>query len=89
MGDEEQELLVEDGEGDDVEEGGAIDKGVLVQLSRRDSGTVISQRPARRARVRCRLLNEGLGACYCHKLIKVHVVIDKQHCPSNLKKWRE
>ena len=55
MGDEEQELLVEDGEGDDVEEGGAIDKGVLVQLSRRDSGTVISQRPARRARVRCSL----------------------------------
>ena len=51
MGDEEQELLVEDEGGDDVEEGGAIDKGVLVQLSRRDSGTVISQRLARRARV--------------------------------------
>ena len=46
MGDEEQELLpvlVEDEGGDDVEEGGAIDKGVLVQpvsRSLRGSGTV-------------------------------------------------
>ena len=59
MGDEEQELLIEDEVGhDDAEEGGAIDKGVLVQLSRRDSGSVVSQssRPARRSRVRCCLL---------------------------------
>ena len=54
MADEEHELLIEDEGGhDNVEEGGAIDKGVLVQLSRRDSGTVVSQRsrPARRSRV--------------------------------------
>ena len=44
MADEENELLIED-EGDDEEERkGVVDEGLILQLSKRDSGRVIGQR---------------------------------------------
>lgn len=53
MADEEHELLIEDGRGDE-EEGNGIDEGLIVQLSKRDSGRVIGQRSRQTRRDRRR-----------------------------------
>lgn len=53
MADEEHELLIEDGRGDE-EEGNGIDEGLIVQLSKRDSGRVIGQRSRQTRRAKRR-----------------------------------
>ena len=48
MADEEDELLIEDGGDNEEERRGVVDEGLILQLSKRDSGRVIGQRSRQR-----------------------------------------
>ena len=58
MADEENELLMEDGGDDEEERKGVVDEGLILQLSKRDSGKVIGQRSRQPRRSRRRSGNE-------------------------------
>ena len=60
MADEEDELLMEDG-GDNDEAKGVVDEGLILQLSKRDSGRVIGQRSRQRRRSGGRSTKEVSG----------------------------
>ena len=49
MADGENQLLIRDG-GDDEDEGGGVDEGLIIQLSKRDSGGVTGHRSMRSRR---------------------------------------